>query len=84
MNRASIGTRHGRGDMSTLASTSELERTADIVYGISKTRQEALHSKSTLEILGARRLDRKAWLITTELRERTEFSVVMEREDDEE
>ena len=83
MNRASIGTRNGRGDMSTLASTSELERTADIVYGISKTRQEALHSKSTLEILGARRLDRKAWLITTELRERTEFSVVMEREDDE-
>lgn len=84
MNRASIGTRHGRGDMSTLASTSELERTADIVYGISKTRQESLHSKSTLEILGARRLDRKAWLITTELRERTEFSVVMEREEDDE
>lgn len=83
MNRASIGTRHGRGDMSTLASTSELERTADIVYGISKTRQESLHSKSTLEILGARRLDRKAWLITTELRERTEFSVVKEREEEE-
>ena len=84
MNRASIGTRHGRGDMSTLASTSELERTADIVYGISKTRQESLHSKSTLEILGARRLDRKAWLITTELRERTEFSVVKEREEEDE
>lgn len=84
MNRESMSRRHGRGDMSTLASTSELERASDIVYGISKTRQEAINNVSTLEILGARRVDVKSWVIKTQLRDSTTFEVVRERDSDDE
>lgn len=84
MNRESMSRRHGRGDMSTLASTSELERASDIVYGISKSRQEAINNVSTLEILGARRVDIKSWVIKTQLRDSTTFEVIRERDSDDE
>lgn len=84
MNRESQGRRHGRGDLSTLAGTSELERTADIVYGVSKSRQEAINSVSTVEILGSRRTDLKSWVVKTQLRDCTKFEVLREREETDE
>ena len=82
MNRGSIATRHGRGDMSTLAGTSGLERASDIVYGISQSRQEKLNSSATLEILGSRRTGIKGWVIRRQLETHTEMKVLREREED--
>lgn len=84
MNRESQGRRHGRGDLSTLAGTAELERTSDIVFGISKSRQEAINAVATLEILGSRRTDLSAWIIRAQLKDHTEFSVLREREEHDE
>lgn len=63
-------------DLSQLALSSEIERTADAIISFSRTKEQAANNALVMQILASRRCDQAKWLLHRELYNRTEFNVV--------
>ena len=67
-----------RPDLWRIADSSEIERTVDVAFGLSRTPQMRVNNAMRLDIMGSRRSDEKSWLLQWHLRERSEISVIEE------
>lgn len=76
LNRASQN--QSRIELQNFANTSAIEQTVDLALGLSRTREERNNNVMRLDILGARRSDIKAWLLSWHLRQRTSIAVRQE------
>ena len=67
-----------QADLSQLALSSEIERTADAIISFSRTKEQAANNALVMQILAARRCDTAKWLLHRELFDKSEFNVVRE------
>lgn len=70
-----------QADLSQLALSSEIERTADAVLAFSRTKEQAANNALVMQVLASRRCDNAKWLLHRELVERSDFSVVRRLDD---
>lgn len=74
-NRQSVSTKGESGKLHQMANTSDIERTVDIAYGLSRTDEMRANNSMKLEILGNRRGDIGTWLLGWQLSARSEIFV---------
>lgn len=71
-------------DLSQLALSSEIERTADAVIGMSRTKEQAANNAFVLQIMASRRCDIGKWLVHRELLEKSQINIVRQLVDGDE
>jgi len=76
--RTSMEGQQRRPEMWKVAESANIERTADIIFGLSRTPQMRVNNATRLDIMGARRCDIKSWLLNWRLRDRSEINVIEE------
>lgn len=64
-----------------MANTSDLERTADMIFALHRGEEERVNNAMKFAILGNRRGDIGSWLLQWQLDERTQFSVLRPDDD---
>ncbi|QDF18865.1 DnaB-like dsDNA helicase [Gordonia phage SCentae] len=74
-NRESQRVGGGRGDLFNLANTASLEQTADIIFGLWRNEEMRANNSTGLAILGSRRSDKRDWMLSWRLTDRTEISI---------
>lgn len=65
----------GRGTMNQMADASEIERIADMMFGLYRTEEMRADDALVLDMLGTRRTDLRSWVLNWELDNRTDFHV---------
>lgn len=65
----------GRGSMTNMADASEIERIADMMFGLYRTEEMRADDALVLDMLGTRRTDLRSWILNWELDSRTDFHV---------
>lgn len=65
----------GRGTMNQMADAAEIERIADMMYGLYRTEEMRADDALVLDMLGTRRTDLRSWVLNWELDQRTDFHV---------
>lgn len=68
----------GRGALENFANSSLIEQTVDIALGLWRNQDMRNSNLMGLDIMGTRRCDKKAWLLSWHLSRRTEISVAEE------
>jgi hypothetical protein len=74
LNRASLDEKEGIA-LRHFAGASEVEQTCDLALGLARNKQERANKAMQCHILGARRSDVGAWLLTWNLTDATLISV---------
>jgi replicative DNA helicase len=82
MNRAASFTDNGRGKITNIALTSNIENASDLIIGLGATKEQKMNNSLVLEILGSRRTGMKSWLIKRELVDCTDMHVIKEMTDE--
>jgi replicative DNA helicase len=82
MNRDTQRSGDGRGALHTLANSSFIEQTADIVLGLWRNQDMRISNLMGVDILGSRRSDKKSWMLHWRLSDRTQVEIQREYEDD--
>jgi replicative DNA helicase len=83
MNRAASFTENGRGKLTNIALTSNIENASDLIVGLGATKEQRINNTMVVEILGSRRTSMRSWLIYRNLQDKTDFHVIKEMTDDE-
>jgi hypothetical protein len=83
MNRAASFTENGRGKLTNIALTSNIENASDLIIGLGATKEQRINNTMVVEILGSRRTSMRSWLIYRNLQDKTDFHVIKEMTDDE-
>lgn len=65
-----------RPQLRQIANSADIERTVDIAFGLSRTREMRANRMMLLDIMASRRSDEAAWLLHWHLNNRTEMSVI--------
>lgn len=65
----------GRGTMNQMADAAEIERIADMMFGLYRTEEMRADDALVLDMLGTRRTDLRSWVLNWELDQRCDFHV---------
>jgi len=80
-NRDAMKAGKGRGGLSQIGLTSQIEQIVDWAFGIGATKEMKASEALVLDILKSRRSDLKSWMMSFELKDRTKLEIVREYED---
>ena len=80
-NREAMKSKKGRGGLAQIGLSSQIEQIVDWAFGIGATREMKQQEVLILDILKSRRSDLKSWMMSFELKNKTELKVVREFND---
>jgi len=81
-NREATKSKKGRGGLAQIGLSSNIEQIVDWAFGIGCTKEMKQQEALVLDILKSRRSDLKSYMMSFELRDRTNLEIVREYEDD--
>jgi len=80
-NREATKSKKGRGGLGNIGLSSQIEQIVDIALGIGCTQEMKRQEALVLDIMKSRRSNLKSWMMSMELHDRTNLSIVREYEE---
>ena len=80
-NREAMKNKKGRGGLAQIGLTSQIEQIVDWAFGIGATKEMKQQEVLVLDILKSRRSDYKSWMMSFELKNKTQIKTVREFND---
>ena len=77
-NREAMKSKKGRGGLAHIGLSSQIEQIVDWAFGIGATREMKQQEVLVMDILKSRRSDLKSWMMSFELKNKTQLKVVRE------
>ena len=82
-NREAMKSKKGRGGLAQIGLSSQIEQIVDWAFGIGATKEMKSSEALVIDILKSRRSDLKSYMMSFELRDRTNLEIIREFEDGE-